>query len=477
MRVRDSMSSQRTFSRRGFLRRSAAAAAGLTLAYGGCTRLRRVRNVVLITIDTLRADHVGCYGYPRPVSPFIDTLAEQGILFRNAIAASSHTNPSHASIFTSLYPVQHRLHTNAHMRLDRSIYTMAHMFADAGYETAAFCSVHFLVSLKGGFAAFDTTANRDWKSYRRANRTIDSALSWLRERTPADKLFLWVHLYDPHNPYYTTGKCFTEIEVGSQAEQDDLVRYWTEVQGVPMDFWKTEQRLVQRFNNYDAEIRFVDKEIKRLYEFFEQEGLNSDALWVITSDHGEGLGNHGYAGHGKHIYNEQLHVPLLFCFTNRTYAGMQLDGLVRHVDILPTLADIIDASLDKQPLSIQGGSLVPVMSRAERGPSAQYAFAQRRPPELAENTRSPWEPGEIYSLQNLKFKYIYHSEGEDEFYNLESDRLEMDNLMGDPSPIKDEMKKTVTAMYDTLLCESKGVTAGGIDKSRLEELKALGYVK
>jgi len=462
-------------TRRGFVRKSLAAASGLALTTGGCTRLRKVNKAVLITIDTLRADHVGCYGYPRSVSPFIDQLAKNGILFRNVVASSSHTNPSHASILTSLHPVQHRLYSNGHLRLDPSIYTMAHMFGDAGYETAAFCSVYFLVALQTRFDVFDTTKNRDDKEYRRATATVDSAVDWLRDKKPEDRFFLWIHLFDPHNPYYPPMECVERIAFTSKAERDRFVAYWAETQNIPRDFYKSDELLVRTLTDYDAEILFVDREIERLFSFMEQQGLNSDAIWVITSDHGEGLGNHYYAGHGKHIYNEQLRVPLIFFFTNRSHAGTNIEKLVRHVDVLPTIADIVGGSVENQTLSVQGRSLLPAMSRKKPELGSVYAFSQRRPP--TPQSKAQWEAGEVYCLQDLTFKYMHHSQAKDEFFDLRSDPFEIENLIDGPSEAKAMMGESVTRLYDSLLSESGNISAGGFDERRIDELKSLGYIK
>jgi len=468
------MNFREPISRREFVCRTAAGAAGMALAGSGCARQGRVGRTVLITIDTLRADHVGCYGYPREVTPFIDSLARQSVVFRNAFASSSHTNPSHASILTSLYPVQHRLLSNEDRLLDSSIHTMAHMFRDAGYESAAFAGVIFLVAFRDIFDTFDFRG----EGYRAAKLTVDLALDWLRARKPDDRFLLWIHFYDPHTPYRPPKECLERMQFGSAAARKQMVEWWTETQNIPLDFYEDEDKLVEVLNNYDAEISFVDRELERLFSFMERSNLNSDTVWVITSDHGEGLGCHGYAKHSKYIYNEQLRVPLILRFSDSAYAGMQIDRLVRHVDVLPTVADIIGASLDKQSMSVQGHSLMPLIRNEMHEFPAQYAFSQRRPTLIGgEAATDVWETGDIYCLQDLESKYIYHSEGKDEFYRLRSDPFEIENVIDVESETKDKIKEIVRAQYDGLLLESEGISSGGIDKTRLDELRKHGYLR
>jgi len=467
------MNFHKPISRREFVRRTVAGSAGMALAGSGCARQGRVGRTVLITIDTLRADHVGCYGYPREVTPFIDSLAERSVVFQNAFASSSHTNPSHASILTSLHPVQHRLLSNEDRLLDTSIYTIAHMFRDAGYETAAFASVIFLVAFRDVFDTFDFRG----EGYREANLTVNLAIDWLSRKTQGDRFLLWIHFYDPHTPYRPPKECLEKMRFASAADRERMVKWWTETQNIPMNFYESSDKLVEHLNNYNAEISFVDREIGRLFDFMEDRRLNSDTLWVITSDHGEGLGCHNYYKHSKHIYNEQLHVPLMLMFPDGEFANTKVDRLVRHVDILPTVAEILGTSLDKQNMSVQGSSLMPLIKNDGQGYPVKYAFSQRRPTLIGEGVTEVWEDGEIYCLQDLDAKYIYHSGGIDEYYRLRSDPFETRNVIDVESETKDKIKEIVRAQYDRLLLESEGINSGGIDKTRIEELKKHGYLQ
>jgi len=471
------MCARRLITRRDFIRNSAASA-GLALGAAGCGQLPKAERIVLITIDTLRADHLGCYGYPRKVSPFIDSLARNGVLFKNAFSAASHTVPAHVSIFTSLFPAQHKAVANWVGSFDDSIRTIAQLFADDGFETAAFPSVGFLDVLSRGFDTFNTSrykpkqAPGEW-SYRHANFTIDSVLDWISQKSPSDRFLLWIHLFDPHRPYFARENCMETLRFTSQEERDKLVRHWTEKQGMVGDT----DKLVKMLNEYNSEILFVDRQIERLFNYMNDKGLNSSTLWIITADHGEGQGNHNYPGHDKHLYDEQIRVPLIFHFCDGSYAGRTVDKLVRHVDIFPTLAHLIGAPLDEQVLPVEGYSLLPVIQWTWRRFPARFAFAQRRPKDPANKNHKNWESGDVYCLRTLRFKYIYHSDGEDEFFDLRNDPFELRNLIAVSSKNRDTMRVKVTSMYDTMLEQSTKIAQGEVREKHLRELRALGYVR
>jgi len=451
----------------------AALLISLMLFFLGCQGKRKnITNVVLITIDTLRADHLGCFGYPRNTSPFLDFLAKEGVLFKNAFASSSHTAPSHASVFTSLHPIQHRLRING-QDLHNSIYTMAEMFQDLNFNTAGFCSVGFLCRLDKGFDLIDHETYKELVHYRQAHQTMDRALDFLETKEPSDKFFMWVHLFDPHRPYHPPEDCQKEMGFKSESESKAFIHFLNELHKIPRDYYKSQPKLITDYNNYDAEILFVDKQIKRLFQYMEKRDFISNTLWIITSDHGEGLGNHYYNSHGKYIYREQVHVPLLFYFGNKLYSQQNVKKLVRHVDILPTLGTLLDVPFEKNTKFIQGNPLFPLDKKDKRNPKT-YAFYERRPKD--NKARRNWEPGEVYAMQTLKHKYIFHSRGKDEFYNLLYDPFESRNLIDYEFEEKDNLKEILKLKYDLLSQQTFQHSREEIDEKYLKELKALGYI-
>jgi len=249
-------------------------------------------NVILITIDTLRADHLGCYGYPRQTSPFIDKLARDGILFRRAFASMPTTAPSHASIFTSLYPLQHKVLKNSHI-LNDSFLTLAELLSAMNYQTAAFVSAVPVsrsnlsqgTNLSQGFDVFDgrtKKANKKglyrwankiglyrWANkkglYRRANKkglyrkakgTVDAAIKWLDERRSTDRFFLWIHLFDPHLPRNPPESFLGTFRNQPTKDRDSFVRFLLEEHHTDFDFYgnKTEEMLETIKEDYEADV-------------------------------------------------------------------------------------------------------------------------------------------------------------------------------------------------------------------------------
>ena len=257
---------------------------------------------MLVTIDTLRADHLGSYGYLRPTSPFIDSLALDGVLFENALSATSHTAPSHATMFTSLNPESHAVQVNG-TALPEGIDTLAAALGRAGFESAAFTSVTFLKLIGSGFDHFD--AARD-----HAGAVVDRAIDWLERPRSDAPVFLWIHLYDAHQYQISQGphKAFTPRIQDSMKDRPGVFdRYIKKTNALD----RVKSGLRKRLLSYDSRIAYVDAEIERLFDSEAIQALDGETLWVITADHGEGLGSHGYLGHGRHLYREQLRVPLI----------------------------------------------------------------------------------------------------------------------------------------------------------------------
>lgn len=357
--------------------------------------------------------------------------------------------------------------------LPEAVLTMAEIFNKAGYETAGFFSVNYLEGIGQGFDTFDWATDKSNYYTRTADRTVDNVIEWLHQKKPTNRLFLWIHFFDVHAPYEPPPDLTREMVLESEAEKKEFIDFLAENHRIPLDFYKDEKSLLNTFNSYDAEIAFVDRELERLWNILEEKGLNNNALWIITSDHGEGLGNHHYIEHSKKIYNEQLHVPLIISHGGGKIKPGSVDALVRHVDILPTLTELLGFPLKTRSKFIQGDSLSPLIERDSGQSPGRYSFSQRRP-------RGPrkrgWEPGKHYSLQDQNYKYIFHSEGEDEFYHLANDPFEAINLIDVPSREKDKMRDTLQQYYSRLLSESNFSYQTGIKPKYIKTLKSLGYL-
>jgi arylsulfatase A-like enzyme len=317
-----------------------------------------------------------------------------------------------------LQPFQHGLVKNGHS-LRPGVETLAELFADLGYETAGFASVGFLSELSQGFDVFEA----EWRT---GDLTVDRALAWLDQRQPSGPpFFLWVHLYDAHKlkgPREKLQADIAALQPADAAARRRFVDSLTAEHGLDPEAYPSLDTLVERYDTYDAGIRFADRQVARLFD--RVDALRPETLWIVTADHGEGLGNHDYDEHGRFLYNEQLHVPLIV--VGPGIAPGTPRRLVRLVDILPTLAQWAGFAERAAAIPAEGYSLLD--PRPALGALApRFAFAERRPKDRARNRQS-WEEGEVRSLQTARYKLIDHSQGDDELYDLERDPFELENL-------------------------------------------------
>ncbi|MGB5815806.1 MAG: sulfatase-like hydrolase/transferase, partial [Thermoanaerobaculia bacterium] len=301
-------------------------------------------NVILVTIDTLRADRLSSYGNPVPLTPNIDAIAGEGTRFTNAASTVPFTLPSHSSIMTGTYPPYHGVRENVGYTLDDSIPTLAEWLGDRGYTTAGFVSAFVLDSRWGIARGFDTyhddfdldEMKGNLASVQRDGReSIAEALRWL-DGEPKSPFLLWLHLFDPHDPYTP-----------------------------PEPFRSQYPR-----RPYDAEVAYTDSLIGELRLSLEERGLLDSSLLVLTGDHGEGLGNHKEGFHGFFVYDSTVHVPLIIRLPEGRLGGQVVEEVVSHVDLLPT---ILDATGQEIPSGVQGSSLLPLLlSMEETGDRAVY---------------------------------------------------------------------------------------------------------
>jgi arylsulfatase A-like enzyme len=291
--------------------------------------------VLLVTIDTLRADRVGCYGARSVRTPAMDALAAQGTRFENTLAQVPITLPSHAVILTGTYPMYNGERHYTSPSLPASVGLLAEAFQRHGYETAAFVSAFVLNSTWGlnrGFQTYDDhfapqqyEIRNPGNIERRAEETVGRLLAWFQARGTggaAPPFFVWLHLYDPHTPY------------------DPPEPFRSQYAG----------RL------YDGEVAYADSQLVRLFDFLRKSGLYDRTLIVLLSDHGESLGEHGEDEHGFFVYNAALRVPLIFKLPRGTGAPRVIRRLVGTIDVAPTLLDLLHVQ-DPLRRQFQGASL------------------------------------------------------------------------------------------------------------------------
>jgi len=343
------------------LRRTAGAGALLAMLVllTGCgdDRARRAAdprpNVLLVTIDTLRADYIGCYGSPDVETPNIDRLAAGGVQFMHAVAPSQCTNPSHASILTGLYPAEHGVYDNATPLADEAE-TLAERLRGQGYETIAAVSAHHLnqgnSNFGQGFETFLGCRPTELDAGERNRRFLKAV------RSAADRpFFAWVHYFDPHGHYFPPAPWNRRYPVGDRFAPVEP-RPWMDIaeerRAGPVD----PDEVVAL---YKGEISYLDSEIGRLLDLLEENGLHEQTLVVLVADHGESMTEKGIHFCHAGLYNQVLHVPLIFCWPARLPSGARVQTPVSPVDILPTLLDLLGLPA---PGQVSGTSLLPAIA-------------------------------------------------------------------------------------------------------------------
>lgn len=392
-------------------------------------------NVLVITVDTTRADHLGCYGHRGVQTPAMDALAQRGVLFANAFTPSPSTLPSHGTIFTGLYPYHHGARANGTFKVGPENTTLAEMLKAYGYATAAFISAYVLdgrFGLDQGFDLYDDDLSKGVKyaehcfRERPAQYTNESALGWL-ETVKDRKFFAWVHYFDPHAPYYP-----------------------------PSPF---RDQYANRL--YDGEIAYTDSEIGRLLAGLEELGVLDNTLVVLVGDHGEGLGEHGEQTHSLLIYDSTLHVPLIIAPPTKERLGLAVNRQVSNADIVPTILDIVGIDTD---LEFDGVSLL-------EGPDAhpESIFVET----ISTLVLHGWSP--LFGVRQQAGKYIHAPQPE--FYDLEADPKEVNNVLdGQPERVVVLAKELEGFIGEDLFGADALKQMVTMDNQTAQKLAALGYV-
>lgn len=442
-------------------------------------------DVLVVTFDTARRDHFSCYGHELLTTPTVDALAREGVLFSDCQAVVPLTGPSHASLFTGLYPQTHGAFRNG-VPLRDDEHALAEVLRDAGYRTSAIVAGWTLrrkqSGLAQGFERYDDDGMDERYSVvnlmRRAEDVTDAALAWVDAAglsgASADRppYFLFVHYFDPHEPFEAP----LEQTPGPNPGAD----------GGP-----ALERITRQLDAYDREIAYADRELGRLLAGLGERRLMDDAIVLFTADHGQSFGEHGYGkaegAHGRRTYQSTLAAPLVVRWTGRLPGGRTIDLPVSHLDVLPTLTELVGLPADVLPLGVQGVSLADVLrdtsarppwGRAER---VRYGVAFR---------------GAVGNRWNI-FRWMQNRDVDDATPLFacaimggrkvianprRPERFEVYDLRADPGelrPIRGEDERwrgTVTKILDWYASTRTELTAVEMDDEQLEALRALGYV-
>jgi arylsulfatase A-like enzyme len=410
-------------------------------------------DVVLVSVDTLRADRLGCYGNPRPVSPAIDRFRSGAVLFETALAHASSTLSSHASMLTSLPPTAHGASFALRRRLPDEAVTLAEVLRDAGYRTIALTASGQLAPVFGLGQGFEVYRARVEKHEAGAFwPRVGAGLSYLAEPDPRP-LFLFLHTYETHHPYTPERALLDELDPGYAGGLGHRVpvELLRQVNAGQVVLDAADRRRVERA--YEAEIRSVDRAFGRLVEGLAAAGRLDDAVVVLTSDHGEEFGEHGSLGwHSHTLYEELLRVPLVVRLPRGEGAGRTVSSPVRLIDLAPTL---LDAAGVPAPPQFAGRSLLPLARGAT-------------PRELPAVASLDAEHAASHAIRWQRWK-LYDGR----LFDLARDPGETTDRATAEAARRAELERLLAAV---LADRAAGGPAAELDEAAVQELRALGYL-
>jgi arylsulfatase A-like enzyme/Tfp pilus assembly protein PilF len=397
-------------------------------------------NLLLITLDTTRADRIHAYGFDGIETPNLDRLAREGVLFESAVAPAPLTLPAHSSIFTGAFPPAHGVRDNGGFFLDDKETTLAERLQAKGFTTGGFVGAYVLDHKWGIAQGFQTYFDDfDLSKYqslslgsvdRPGNEVADKALSWL-DKVGHSRFFGWVHFYDAHSPY-TPPEPFKS-------------RY----SGRP----------------YIGEIAFVDSQVGRLLAYLDEHDLARNTIVVVMGDHGESLGEHGESTHGFFVYQSTMHVPLLIRAPFDTMAGRRVADTVRSIDILPTTLELLGVRIADK---LEGTSIVPLMTGAKKELGLP-AYSEAIYPRF----HFGWS--DLRAITAGRYKYV--AAPRPELYDLQQDPGESRNIYPERQALGDRLNQELTALEARMSASgSAPKTAVEVDPEARERLAALGYV-
>jgi arylsulfatase A-like enzyme len=415
--------------------------------------------VILLSLDTLRADHLHCYGYPRETSPNIDRFSRDCVLFSNAIAQAPSTLPSHASLFTSLIVMHHGAFDpgiwGGYSALVDENLTMAEVLKANGYRTVSFNGNGYVAKAFGfqqGFDLYDDTHKGRFES------VVPVAVDWIR-RFQGDKFFLFLHTYEVHHPYTPLPRFAERFDAAYSGPLPDEIslELIKDINAGRVRIDEADREHV--VNMYDAEILSMDEAFGTFIRLLKEEGVYDESMIIVTADHGEEFGEHGMMGwHSHTLFDELLRVPLLIKFPRGRYGSTTVDAPVRLIDVLPTVHEVLGLDL---PEVYEGKSLLCILSGEE---------TEVRP------SMSSTGANDEYSLRTDEWKLYVSLKKGTRLYNLKQDPGERTDVAKDHADLVKELTRMLNRQVKSRPPVKKRSEVE-LDPETLKNMEALGYGK
>lgn len=449
-------------------------------------------NLLLVTVDTLRADHTSAYGYGRDTSPVLGGLGERGVRFGRCVTQRTNTAASVAALLTGLYPPTNRTLNNRDLLQDFN-FTLAELFSEQGFRTAAFVTVPVVgprFDFDQGFDQFKMLAFRIPEDEPAESRIVNrAAFNWLAGNA-GERFFLWLHYKDPHSPYLVPQKykaLFLDDRGGAAPGEEELLMQGSEA--------ARRENARYFISQYDAEIRFVDENLGLLFAKLDELGLGDRTLVVLTADHGEGLGEHDeYFAHGANCYEPTAHVPLWFLHPSLP-KGRLVAGTVSLVDVLPTIRELFGLPPDP---GLQGSSLAGLIAgRRDAAPRphhftiGSYRNGYQTHGVTTDRHKLVMTADERWTATDLALEQLLHLWTGDpllnpyrcrvadyELYDLENDPGEAEDLAGQGLEAEAELEEALWDWMDRTYRRGAvhDIRQGDLTPKLADQLRALGYL-
>ncbi|MFW6132150.1 MAG: sulfatase-like hydrolase/transferase [Candidatus Aminicenantaceae bacterium] len=445
------------------------------------TKGQNRRNVILVSIDTLRADHLSCYGYQRKTTPHIDSLAADSALFLNTYATSPWTLPSHVSMLTSLFEINHQIN-QMDEKMDASFTTLADILREENFFCSAFTGGGFISSAYGFSNGFDSYSQITKGIYKKnsAETIGESVVNWI-DLNDDKNFFLFVHTYQTHNPY-TCPEPYNSMFLSNDSKwhEINILKHLGGKKGIFKPLSEEERRNI--IDLYDAEIRYTDETlIHPMLKKLKELNLYDQTMIIITSDHGEEFYDHHGWEHGHSLYDELLKVPLIIKFPNSRFSGKKVNSMVRLVDIMPTILQ--ELKIEPSQMKWDGLSLFSVLKGKENdhrtfiAEKGNNAIKSHIPQQLSMNS------GKNKLILNKKFTDQYLEfftvkpplKKTIELYNLSHDPLETKNIADQKSEIANQIIRQINEMIHKT--KKRKLTKPELNKKIENQLRDLGYIK
>lgn len=433
-------------------------------------------NVLIVTLDTTRADHLGFYGYYRDTSPNLDALAAESIVFERAYAPMATTLPTHVSLFTGLHPLEHGILANiAHggrpFVMKPAIVPLAEMAQEAGYATAAFISATPLKSpagLNAGFETYGEPRGTMWS----ADVTTGHALEWLEENAQRPFL-LWVHYFDPHFPYNPPAEFRDAYQADAAQEAWILERRMAAQTENPPPNPIGRLPTPELINRYDGEIRFMDREFGRLLERLRERGLWESTAILVASDHGEGLNQHNWLQHGG-TWREQIRIALTMRVPGRPEARpRRVETMVSIMDALPTFSALVEAPW-RERLAAQASGVDTFAAEFRERPILSLRTGRQDAPHAG--------PARVFRSPDW-ILHTYDTRDDALLFHFPSDPHELTDSAAANAEIVERMRAQMSAVAALYARRAVELEMGGtapepqpVDPQLLRELRSLGYL-